>query len=79
MAGYEWVTSHTFRKTVATVLDDAGLSARQIADQLSHSRPSMTQDRYMARKARNPKAVAAIEAMLSADPARKVIGLGPPG
>jgi integrase len=79
MAGYEWVTSHTFRKTVATVLDDAGLSARQIADQLSHSRPSMTQDRYMARKARNPKAVSAIEAMLSADPARKVIGLGPPG
>lgn len=37
------VTSHTFRKTTATILDAAGLSARQIADQLGHARPSMTQ------------------------------------
>jgi hypothetical protein len=27
-----WVTSHNFRKTVATALDVAGQSARQIAD-----------------------------------------------
>jgi integrase len=49
-AGFEWVTSHTFRKTVATWLDEAGQSARQIADQLGHSRPSLTQDVYMGRK-----------------------------
>lgn len=49
-AGYEWVTSHTFRKTVATLLDAAGLSARQIADQLGHAQPSMTQDVYMGRR-----------------------------
>ena len=36
---FSWVTSHVFRKTVATRLDDAGLSARQIADQLGHARP----------------------------------------
>lgn len=48
--GFEWVTSHTFRKTVATRLDEAGLSARQIADQLGHARPSLTQDVYMGRK-----------------------------
>lgn len=48
--GFEWVTSHTFRKTVATALDEAGLSARQIADQLGHARPSLTQDVYMGRK-----------------------------
>ena len=30
-AGFDWVTSHVFRKTVATRLDEAGLSARQIA------------------------------------------------
>jgi integrase len=46
---YGWVTTHTFRKTVATRLDDAGLSARQIADHLGHSKPSMTQDVYMGR------------------------------
>ena len=41
---------HVFRKTVATRLDDAGLSARQVADQLGHARPSLTQDIYMGRK-----------------------------
>lgn len=43
------VTSHSFRKSVATMIDDAGLSARIGADQLGHSRPSMTQDVYMNR------------------------------
>lgn len=44
-----WLTSHTFRKTVATRFDDAGLSARKIADHLGHEKPSMTQDVYMGR------------------------------
>lgn len=43
------VTSHSFRKTVATLIDDGGLSARIGADQLGHARPSMTQDVYMSR------------------------------
>lgn len=43
------VTSHSFRKTIATLIDDAGLSARIGADQLGHARPSMTQDVYMTR------------------------------
>jgi hypothetical protein len=46
-----WVTSHTFRKTAATILDEAALSAQLIADQLGHARPSMTQDVYLARRA----------------------------
>ena len=49
-AGFNWVTSHSLRKTTATMLDEAGLSARVIADQLGHARPSMTQDVYMGRK-----------------------------
>jgi integrase len=56
--GYDWVTSHTFRKTVATRLDEAGQPARVIADQLGHAKPSMTQDVYMGR------------AVVSADAAR---------
>jgi integrase len=43
------VTSHSFRKTVATLIDDAGLSARIGADHLGHARVSETQDTYMAR------------------------------
>lgn len=49
-AGYGWVTSHTFRKTVATLIDEGGLSARAAADQLGHSDPSMTQARYFGRR-----------------------------
>ena len=63
-AGFDWVTSHSFRKTTATLLDQAGLSARVIADQLGHARPSMTQDVYMGRKAVDPRAVAALEEAL---------------
>ncbi|MCV7254170.1 tyrosine-type recombinase/integrase [Mycobacterium hackensackense] len=43
------VTSHSFRKSVATLIDDAGLSARVGADQLGHSKVGMTQDVYMRR------------------------------
>ena len=58
---YEWVTPHTFRKTVATVLDSSGASARMIADQLGHARISMTQDVYMGRQAVSPELAAALE------------------
>lgn len=60
-AGYPWVSSHTFRKTVATRLDEAGLSARQIADHLGHKHPSMTQDVYMGRRVANPDAAHILE------------------
>jgi integrase len=50
-AGYQWVTFRTFRTTVATLLDEAGLTARQIADILGHAHPSMAQDVYMGRGA----------------------------
>lgn len=60
---YEWVTPHTFRKTVATLLDSKGASARMIADQLGHSRVSMTQDVYMGRRAVSPELAAALESL----------------
>lgn len=49
-AGFGWATSHTLRKTVATLMDQAGLSARAAADQLGHAKASMTQDLYMGRR-----------------------------
>lgn len=60
-AEFAWVTSHVFRKTAATELDRAGLSARQIADQLGHSRPSITQDYYMGRQAVTSDAARALD------------------
>ncbi len=59
---FEWVKTHTYRKTVATLLDQSGASARMIADQLGHSRVSMTQDVYLGRRARNSGNLAALEA-----------------
>ena len=47
--GYEWVTLHTLRKTVATLLDETGLTARQLADLLGRSRVSMTRDVHFGR------------------------------
>jgi integrase len=61
---FAWITSHTFRKTAATILDEAALSARLVADQLGHSRPSMTQDVYLGRRAVDSQASLALEAAL---------------
>ncbi len=46
------------------MLDEAALSARLVADQLGHSRPSMTQDVYMGRRAVDSQAALALEAAL---------------
>jgi integrase len=43
------------------MLDEAGLTARQIADYLGHEQVSMTQDVYMTRKSSGASAAAALE------------------
>ncbi|MFF2387895.1 tyrosine-type recombinase/integrase [Agromyces sp. NPDC058104] len=45
--GYPELSTHSFRKTVATIFDREGLSATEIADYLGHENPSMTQDVYI--------------------------------
>lgn len=62
-AGFHWVTTHTFRKTVATLMDHAGLSARAAADQLGHANTSMTTDVYFGRKLATTGAAAVLEAL----------------
>ena len=57
----EWVTSHAWRKTTASILDGSGVTARIIADQLGHSRVSMTQDVYLGRRSVDPRVVTALE------------------
>jgi integrase len=60
-ADYGWVTSHVYRKTVATLMDTSGLTARQAADQLGHAKVSMTQDNYFGRKVARTGAAAVLE------------------
>jgi integrase len=59
-----WITSHVFRKTTATILDNDGQTARQIADQLGHARVSMTQDAYLGRRAGDSRAAEALDRAL---------------
>jgi integrase len=63
LRGTPWASlhPHAFRHLVATRLDAAGLSAREIADYLGHERVSMTQDVYMSRRVTGRGAAAALE------------------
>ena len=64
-AGFDWVTSHAFRKTVATLMDQAGLSSRAAADQLGHANTSMTTDVYSGHKVAITGAAAVLETLSS--------------
>jgi len=77
-AGYGWVTSHIYRKTVATLMDSAGLTARQAADQLGHAKVSMTQDNYFGRKVARTGAAKVLEVFGNGAPAPDKPG-GKPG
>jgi integrase len=63
--GATGVSTHGFRKTVATLIDDHGLSARIGADHLGHAKVSMTQDRYMARGNLHPQVAEPPERVIS--------------
>lgn len=57
-------TFHSFRKTVATALDQAGLSARDIAEYLGHADPSLTMGVYMSKTVGGSKAASALDAVM---------------
>lgn len=59
-AGHPWAIPHTFRRTVATLLDERGVPLAQIADYLGHADPSMTARVYLGRKVDTSKAAAAL-------------------
>lgn len=58
------MTTHSFPKTVATALDQAGLTGREIAEYLGHENPSITQDVYMAKNTGGKRAGAALNGLL---------------
>lgn len=63
-AGMTWpVTSHTFRKTAATIWNDAGvLTDRQKADLTGHAKISTLKDIYVARGELHPQGAAVMDA-----------------
>jgi integrase len=55
-AGFRWAVPHTFRRTVATILNEQGVPINRIADQLGHKDPAMTARVYLGRDYRGDKA-----------------------
>jgi integrase len=64
-AGYDWLTSHAYRRGVAKILDDGGATARAVSDQLGHAKVSMTQDNYLERGTSNPGNARILESAIS--------------
>lgn len=58
-------TFHSFRKTVATALDQAGLSPRDVAEYLGHADPSLTMGVYMSKTVGGTRAATALDGVLS--------------
>jgi integrase len=54
-AGMTWAIPHTFRRTVASLLDQAGAPIASIADQLGHADVSMTARVYLGRDLKGDK------------------------
>jgi integrase len=54
-SGFGWATPHTLRRTVATLLDQAGVPIARIADQLGHADPAMTARIYLGRDPKGDK------------------------
>lgn len=57
-------TFHSFRKTVATALDQAGLTPRDIAEYLGHANPSLTMNTYMSKTVGGSKAAEALQSLM---------------
>lgn len=63
--GVDDYTFHSFRKTVATALDQAGLSARDVAEYLGHENPSITMNVYMSKTVGGRKAADALDSVMA--------------
>lgn len=64
--GYEWVTAKIWRKTVAAVMDEAGITTTEGADQLGNT-PAIYERHYRPPRASNTKQAAALETVWESD------------
>lgn len=60
--GFEWVTPHTFRKTVATHLDDEG-ETKAATQQLGHSNEDVTKKYYIVKPTTAPDVTHILDAL----------------
>lgn len=60
--GFDWVTSHVWRHTVGTLLDEADLPVSDVAGQLGNSK-AVAERHYIRRRATNQRAALALEVL----------------
>lgn len=58
-------TFHAFRKSVATALDQAGLTPRDVAEYLGHANPALTMSTYMSKTVGGSRAADALDYVMS--------------
>lgn len=66
--GLDWVTPHTFRKTVATVISER-VNAETASRQLGHSSPAITREFYISKPAIAADVAHVLEELADSDPA----------
>ncbi|TFC47505.1 site-specific integrase [Cryobacterium shii] len=66
--GLDWVTPHTFRKTVATLISER-VNAETAAHQLGHSSPAITREFYISKPAIAADVARILEELARANPA----------
>jgi integrase len=65
--GLDWVTPHTFRKTVATLISER-VDAQTASQQLGHSSPAITREFYISKPAIAADVAHVLDELAAADP-----------
>jgi len=65
--GLDWVTPHTFRKTVATLISER-VNAETASQQLGHSSPAITREFYISKPAIAADGAHVLDELAAADP-----------
>ncbi len=76
-SGYEWVTPHVFRKTVATIIDRE-YSSKAAAAQLGHSGSAITEKHYIEKAAVAPDLTRALEKFATVRPSAVPLSITAP-
>lgn len=76
-SGYEWVTPHVFRKTVATIIDRE-YGSKDAAAQLGHSGSAITERHYIEKAAMAPDLTRALEKFAALPPTTTPLNITPP-
>jgi len=66
-AGLDWVTPHTFRRTVATLISER-VDAETASQQLGHSSPAITREFYISKPAIAADVAHVLDELAEADP-----------